>query len=155
MGKVFLKWGRVIDVYKPPRRDEEGKKFGFVKFMDVQNPKALKHQIEGIMIGDRRLKVNIPKYDKNHTRENKVLPHKNFVEQARDDFLRNGVSFARAVNQGTLNVNNYQNGDGRIFRSNRVQNQQINEWNGLVFNVAEEDTTWLKGCYVAQTFNPE
>lgn len=34
-------------------------------------------------------------------------------------------------------------------------NSPVDDWRGTVFNVADEDTKWLEGCYVANTFNPE
>lgn len=37
----FLKWGKVRDIYVPPRRDKRGKRFGFVKFEEVKNTKVL------------------------------------------------------------------------------------------------------------------
>lgn len=30
-----------------------------------------------------------------------------------------------------------------------------NEWKGFTFNVSEEQTQWLQGCYVEKTFRPE
>lgn len=66
MWKVFLRWGRVWDVYILPRRDKYGRRFGFVKFLDVQNPKVLENELVVILIGNQRLKVNIPRFDRNY-----------------------------------------------------------------------------------------
>lgn len=33
--------------------------------------------------------------------------------------------------------------------------RQNTAWSGMAFNVSEEQMSWLKGCYVGQTINPE
>lgn len=45
---LFLKWGRVIDVFVPSKRDIFGKKFGFVRFLDVKDPKALEQRLDSL-----------------------------------------------------------------------------------------------------------
>lgn len=149
-----MKWGRVGDVYIPPRRDKLGKRFGFVKFINVQNPKVLERQLENIMIGDQKLVVSIPRYERNIARELHVNPQRNRAGKIGDNKLRNGVSYV-AVTKGDINVNNPHNGGIRDPRVGRMQNCQNSEWMGLFFNTIEEDVSWLKGCYVAETFNPK
>lgn len=60
--KIFLRWGRAIDIYVPPRKDSFGRRFGFVKFIDVQNPKELEEKLDNIWNGTYKLRVNFPKY---------------------------------------------------------------------------------------------
>lgn len=65
MWKVFIKWGRVREVYIPPKRDKFGKRFGFVRYMDVQNPKGLEVKLDNIWIGDLKIRVSIPRFEHN------------------------------------------------------------------------------------------
>lgn len=46
------------------KRTKADRRFGFVRFEGVRDNKQLKYQLEKIMIGNRRLFVNSPKYDK-------------------------------------------------------------------------------------------
>lgn len=52
MWRVFLKCGRVVDVFIPPKTDRYGKKFGFVRFIDVQNPTSLEHKLDSLWLKD-------------------------------------------------------------------------------------------------------
>lgn len=72
--KVFMKWGRVMNFYIPPRRDKNGLRLGFVKFKDVHNPKVLETSMEAIMIEGQRLRVNLPRYERNNKRISRRRP---------------------------------------------------------------------------------
>lgn len=61
---MFLKWGRVIDVFIPNKRDKFRKKFGFVCFLDVQNPKALEDKLDTPWLGTYKLCVNFPVFQR-------------------------------------------------------------------------------------------
>lgn len=63
--KVFLKWGRVVDVFIAPRTDRFGKKFGFVRYTDVQNTKALEAKLDSLWLGSYKLRVNLPMFQRN------------------------------------------------------------------------------------------
>lgn len=54
--KAFMKWGKVVDVYVPLKRDEFWKKFGFVRILEVNNIRALEEQFSSIWFGSYRLK---------------------------------------------------------------------------------------------------
>lgn len=62
--EVFERWGRVLDIFIPKKRDVHGKRFGFVRFLDVLNPAALEKQLDQIIIGAEKLHVNRPKHPK-------------------------------------------------------------------------------------------
>lgn len=64
MWKVFIKWGRERDVYIPSKTDKFGKRFAFVRFSDVQQPKSLDAQLDTIWIGDYKLKANLPLFNR-------------------------------------------------------------------------------------------
>ncbi|KAF1862688.1 hypothetical protein Lal_00013449 [Lupinus albus] len=62
MWDVFLEWGKVVDVVIPPRLDKYGKRFGFVRFLGILNPKLMVAKLDRIWIGHYKIWVNIPKY---------------------------------------------------------------------------------------------
>lgn len=68
MWKVFIKWGKVRNVHIPSRTDKFGNRFKFVKFFDVHYPKELEAQLNTIWIGDYKMKVNIPKFQRENNR---------------------------------------------------------------------------------------
>jgi RNA recognition motif-containing protein len=71
----FAKFGRVGEVFIPAKVDKQGKRFGFVKFREVQDDKDLLRRISNIWIDSFKLRVNLSKFsrrtDANHKEEGK------------------------------------------------------------------------------------
>ncbi|GKU86405.1 hypothetical protein SLEP1_g936 [Rubroshorea leprosula] len=63
MWSTFLKFGRVYDIYTPDRRSRNGSRFGFVRFLGVTDKKELERKLDQIRVRDRKLWVNIPRYE--------------------------------------------------------------------------------------------
>ena len=105
MWKVFQRWGRVWDVYMPGKVNRQGERFGFVRFMEVREPKKLELELQTLTIGSVRIQVNLPK----HARVRKGF-QKNYQAQDvsrngyqragwRNSRVENGKSFAEVVKQ--------------------------------------------------------
>jgi len=50
MWKVFLRWGRVLDVFISRKLNSRNQMFGFVRFQDVADASALKRKLDAIWI---------------------------------------------------------------------------------------------------------
>ncbi|GKV03570.1 hypothetical protein SLEP1_g15846 [Rubroshorea leprosula] len=61
MWSTFRKFGRVIEIYSPMKRNKSGSRFGFVRFLDVKNEKDLERQLDQIRIEGRQIWVNVAK----------------------------------------------------------------------------------------------
>lgn len=44
--KMFRKWGLVVDLFIPNKKNKDGKAFGFVKFKDVKYPQELERRLD-------------------------------------------------------------------------------------------------------------
>ncbi|KAK7283205.1 hypothetical protein RIF29_12577 [Crotalaria pallida] len=64
MWKVFSLKGSVGEVVIPPNRDKVGRRFGFVRFKDVNDVGALERNLRSVWIDDTRVQVNRPKYER-------------------------------------------------------------------------------------------
>src|ERR1044072_4777075 len=64
MWKIFQMWGRVWDVYMPRRLNRQGERFGFVRFLEVRDPKFLEKELQTLVIGNVRIQVNLARYDR-------------------------------------------------------------------------------------------
>jgi len=62
MVKIFQKWTRVKEIFISRRLNKWGRRFCFVRFLDVKNVRRLEGELDHIFIGNRKLHVNIPKY---------------------------------------------------------------------------------------------
>ncbi|XP_068503600.1 uncharacterized protein [Phaseolus vulgaris] len=72
MVKVFQKWARVKEVFISHRLNKWGRRFGFVRFLEVKNVRRLEGELDQIYIGNIKLHVNIPKYQRVQTESNVV-----------------------------------------------------------------------------------
>ncbi|XP_068504217.1 uncharacterized protein [Phaseolus vulgaris] len=62
MTKIFQRWARVKDIFISRRLNRWGRRFGFVRFFDVENAARLEKKLDSIRIGNMKLFVNIPRY---------------------------------------------------------------------------------------------
>ncbi|GKV12023.1 hypothetical protein SLEP1_g23228 [Rubroshorea leprosula] len=120
----------------PQRRSKNGRRFGFVRFLNVRNTKELKKQLDQIKVEGHKLWVNLTKYpeekDKGET-VRRIIPSKEIVH---------GKSYADAVRgqEGR--------GSGKIEEKIPASPLKGEEWSGLEFNMKEEEFQWLHGSYV-------
>lgn len=64
MWSFFQRWERVWEVFIPRRMSKAGFRFGFVKFLDVRDPKTLERNLDCSFIGGKKLFVNLPRFNK-------------------------------------------------------------------------------------------
>lgn len=90
---IFAKYESVSDVYIPPRKNKQGCGFGFVRFFNITKAKIMEAKLSTILIGNQKLQVNIPKFDKGYQKE---MERKNMRSShpAMENKTRKGVSYA-------------------------------------------------------------
>ncbi|GJW18810.1 cytochrome P450 [Tanacetum coccineum] len=67
---VFSKYGRVADVYIARKRNKLGKRFGFVRFLDVSNPTRFELRLNTLCIGTQKVFCNIARHQRRPSRAN-------------------------------------------------------------------------------------
>ncbi|GKV02337.1 hypothetical protein SLEP1_g14790 [Rubroshorea leprosula] len=72
MWRTFGKFGRVYAIFSPQRRNRNGMRFGFVRFLDVQNLWAMENQLDKIRIGGHKIWINLAKYPVEETEPKKI-----------------------------------------------------------------------------------
>lgn len=85
--KIFRRAGDVREVFIPNKRNRTGRRYGFVRFIGVDNVQQLERRLDNIVMGGLKLYVNIPKFERGRGR---VQPqstggreHTRLVEQGR------------------------------------------------------------------------
>lgn len=146
MWKVFLRWDRVIDVCIPQTRDKFGKRFGFVRFLEVKHPKALEEQLDSVWIGTYKLRVNIPAFDREAVKSKVVKSQGSNGALNKGGTMVGGRSYANVLGEG----NHY-----RLVNPNKRPTQRTIRWSGLEFQVSDDEMAWLKQCYVGKFSDPE
>jgi hypothetical protein len=86
----FGRFGRVGEVYIPNKVDKQGQRFGFVKFGEVEDAVEMLRRISNIWVGSFKLRVNLPKFDRNMKPTTEKERNKDFVtEEPRPKTLKN------------------------------------------------------------------
>ncbi|KAL4578180.1 hypothetical protein LXL04_014299 [Taraxacum kok-saghyz] len=76
---VFTQFGRVVDIYIGGKRDRVGLIFAFVKFSNVEDPKAMEQAMLKVRCEHSILKVNIARYQKQSNAPNQTVISKQTV----------------------------------------------------------------------------
>lgn len=112
----------VEEVYIPPRKEKLGNRFGFVRFLNVQKLKEHEEMLNWILIGNQKLSVNIPKYDRDgkNQRSKIVEEHRRWKARAG---IRNGPSYAETVSREGIT----EEGKAQPLQPYRRRNQNNNK----------------------------
>lgn len=62
LAAVLRGMGTIFDIYIARKRNKEGKRFGFVSFLDVKDCKELLKTLSSVRLGDFKLKFNIARF---------------------------------------------------------------------------------------------
>ncbi|XP_020220436.1 uncharacterized protein LOC109803325 [Cajanus cajan] len=164
--KVFQRWGKVWDVFIAARRNRHGQRYGFVRFLEVENVKRLEKQLDEIYIGGTKLYANIPRYRRNedvmvesqHTKKRTEGQYKGAKENK-----QNQEGYWRVRGQGQMNRNQQQESHRQTYaqilkgkqvwkpksRKWRIKTYEHKQgWNGISFTMPEVNRAWLEGSWI-------
>jgi RNA recognition motif-containing protein len=71
--KIFLKYGRVVEIYIPKKLDKRGCRFGFVKFKDVKEVEVLSDSMTDVWMGSFKLRVNRSRFARSEVKDRSSL----------------------------------------------------------------------------------
>lgn len=149
--KMFNRWGRVIDVYLPIKRNKVGRLFSFVRFEGVQNLQDFEARLNMIWIGLFKLRVNMSRFQRDRSCDRNTSSTLKGKPQSVNT-NRRGVSFAEAVKP--KHGQQWVPKKPIATKSNQVTREEDDQWRGLMFNVPSEDMAWLQRCYVGEAHSP-
>ncbi|GKV32614.1 hypothetical protein SLEP1_g41208 [Rubroshorea leprosula] len=169
MWRTFGKFGRVFDIYCPQRRSKSGRRFGFVRFLNVRNTRELEKQLDQLKVEGQKLWVNLAKYpEEKHKGETarRIIPSSEIVQgKSYADAVRGqeGREYGKSVEKTTMSTlmrgedksraheTQKQPKSGPIWR----QKKREEVWSGLEFNVKKEELLWLQGSCVGVAHSVE
>jgi hypothetical protein len=96
--KLFLKFGRVAEVYIPKKLDKRGRRFGFVKFKEVREEDVLGEMLRDVWMGSFKLWVNRSRFGRSDSKDTQASK-----SQQKDDqevVTTNGKSFKDVLLRG-------------------------------------------------------
>ncbi|KAL4590051.1 hypothetical protein LXL04_002969 [Taraxacum kok-saghyz] len=66
--KAVQKCGYLVDAFVPKRRDAQGVPFGFIRFVKVHSLQRLLNKLNSLVVGGRKLKVNVSRFPRGKSR---------------------------------------------------------------------------------------
>ncbi|GLU01660.1 hypothetical protein SLE2022_189590 [Rubroshorea leprosula] len=153
MWRTFGKFGRVYAIFSSQRRNRNGMRFGFVRFLDVQNPRAMENQLDKIRVGGNKIWVNLAKYPVEETEpkkisrfwnSNSVVQGKTYAEVVRG---QKGKSSWKSEDQPVEESPVYVHKEGSSRGTNRTQQPTCASKEGRVKGtnrLIQQRQTWRK-----------
>ncbi|GAU20806.1 hypothetical protein TSUD_132910 [Trifolium subterraneum] len=106
LNQLFVKFGRVGEVYVPKKLDIKGRRFGFVKFKDVTNVEVLSDKLKDVWFGTFKLWINRTRFGRSDSKEVSPQPVPFQRPPVSMEEVTPGKSFRKAVlgnsDKGTL-----------------------------------------------------
>ncbi|GAB4850403.1 hypothetical protein Ancab_039901 [Ancistrocladus abbreviatus] len=126
-----------------------GRRFGFLRFLDVTNVTQLEHRLNQVWIGSYKLRANIARYSrmfKEDRKERQKTPEPSHVNRGGP---RSGPSrsYADVVREHRGSAE-----DGSRMMHQRVRNTNVGECSKGVLELVsrKEDNAWLIGSYIVE-----
>ncbi|GKU96029.1 hypothetical protein SLEP1_g9310 [Rubroshorea leprosula] len=147
MWRTFLRFGRVFAIYSPQRKNREGRRFGFVRFLEVKDERELERRLNGIQVGNFTLKVNRPKYSLQEKVDAPSARNMASAEQHK--------SYAEVVKRGQQVKGKLNRIVGEHGGQTWKAKEEVNNQAGLKLKATKDDEEWLKGCMVGTIHSVE
>ncbi|CAI9263270.1 unnamed protein product [Lactuca saligna] len=65
--QTFQRYGTIVDLYLARKRNVKNKRFGFVRFIRIENISDFEGKLNGIWIGNYKLRVNLARFQRKST----------------------------------------------------------------------------------------
>lgn len=67
---LFKKYGDLVEVVIPTRKDKPGRMFGFARFVDMEDVRLLAVRLDNIFIGDIKIYADLPRFQREQNQFN-------------------------------------------------------------------------------------
>ncbi|CAH1435768.1 unnamed protein product [Lactuca virosa] len=82
--KLFSHVGRLTDIYFGDKRGYNGKNFGFIRYIGVDQPKEMEKRLQGVQCRGKILEINIAKHGRKPLNDNRVTTAKLQVPKSKN-----------------------------------------------------------------------
>lgn len=160
---AFQIYGKVVEVVIPQKRNKRGRRFGFARIRDVRDPRTFAVKLDNIIIGAKKIHVNLPRFQRDWNEVKRVLPtyqkQKKYAYQPKvqTKWQKEGegskggdrkdiVSYANAVKYGRRQTIPPEKPKVVYYRKSNIVE--------LCYNVSEEDMRRCNNMYVGVVKTP-
>ncbi|XP_058749783.1 uncharacterized protein LOC131622758 [Vicia villosa] len=151
--------GDVVEVVIPPRRNNLGKRFGFARFVGVEEARLLGVRLDNIIIDGKKIHANVPRFERSISNRGNSMARGKVAEEsgvrAKESSEPEKVSESRNNNQGYRKGWSFAEAVGKV----KVVSEGVEVPTSLptpVLNFVSkvEDKERLRKAYVGVVLNP-
>ncbi|GKU89866.1 hypothetical protein SLEP1_g3943 [Rubroshorea leprosula] len=162
MWRVFIKFGRVIQVFIAKKRDRKGRRFGFVRFLDLKDTKAVEYQLNQIQFGQQTLQANLARFsmDDAHKRREENKAHEDLhqrnigVKEVQKDRSQSYADVVKSKQGGTERMTR-PHWEWKSSKQEGAKKTEGEQWYGIEVKAEDEDIRRLENSFVGQSKCPE
>jgi len=129
----------VKEVFISRKLNRKGRKFGFVKFLEVKNVKALEKQLDNIWIENLKLKANLSRYNRDHD----GMKWENGYNQTPGPKKKTATLWRKKPDQPSY----------AQIAKNELLSKEV--WKGVEFDTEELEIELLNESFVGRMHNPD
>ncbi|XP_057418080.1 uncharacterized protein LOC130712264 [Lotus japonicus] len=152
MWGVFGKYGKVKEVVIPNRVNRAGLRFGFARFWDVVDCRYMERWLDNILIGNLKLHVNLPRFQKENEVTGMKAKGQRFQDGRRTESLNHAVAAVHNLKQGRPCIEHGIQGGGGGSSSYKNALMDGNKGKSIKkpasFSLDEKELELGKGCSI-------
>jgi len=131
MLKLFQRWARFKEVFISRRLNRWGRRFGFVRFFNVENVVSLERDLDRCYIGNRKLYVNLPRYHRDgYERKGDESKELKGLGSGGGDVYHNGLRKGKEVWREKRGKEGHTNDNVTQLYANVVRKRTQDQWKG-------------------------
>jgi len=153
MLKLFQRWARVKEVFISRRLNRWGRRFGFVRFFNVDNAVRLERELDRCYIGNRKLHVNLPRYKREGYERKGVEPNKFEGVSRGGDGQSNGQRKGKEVWREKRGKEDQTKGNTTHSYADVVRKRKQDQWRGPSLSTKALSLPWMNNSLVGRMMN--
>ena len=150
MLKLFQRWARVKEVFISRRLNRWGRRFGFVRFFTVDNAVSLERDLDRYYIGNRKLYVNLPRYQRDGYERKRVEPKEFKGLRSGGDVHPNGQRKGKEVWREKSGKEGHMNGNVTQSYADVVRKRTQDQWRGPSLTTKALTLPWMTNSLVGR-----
>ncbi|MCH98559.1 hypothetical protein A2U01_0019564 [Trifolium medium] len=151
MLNIFQKYGNIIEVVIPVKKDKGGRRFGFARFVDVRDSRSFGMYLDTIIIGRDKISVNLSRFQRENggqrfkQNEEEESQRQRFKQNEEEESHQNNHQHREGGNQTYAHAVR----KGGVQRQSERKTQPV-----LSFEAHKEDMERLKKAFVGEVVQP-
>jgi len=150
MIKISIRWARIKEVFISIRLNKWGRRFGFVRFFEVRNVGRLERNLDQIYIGNKKLHVNISRYNMSEVEPKRVESENRVKHTEKVRNPRKMQEETRVFHDQKRTKEVWKVKTGRKYFVDVVKEDSQRSWKGPIIKTEQQVIPWMEYNVIGQ-----